>query len=83
MARQFSDVPRVHVSGARESLVRHRRQPQLGHVGTLEAVALCLAELGERHAEAPLLAALRIACDEHEDAEVRSLSPEMLEIKRA
>ena len=50
---------------------------QLGRVGTLEAVALALAELGETHAEAPLLSALRVACEAHEDAEVRASSPEM------
>ena len=46
-------------------------------MGTLEAVALALAELGETHAEAPLLSALRVACEAHEDAEVRFSSPEM------
>ena len=46
-------------------------------MGTLEAVALALAELGETHAEAPLLSALRVACEAHEDAEVRSSSPQM------
>ena len=52
-------------------------------MGTLEAVALALAELGETHAEAPLLAALRVACEAHEDAEERAFSPELLEKRRA
>ena len=52
-------------------------------MGTLEAVALALAELGEEHAEAPLLAALRVACEAHEDAEERAFSPELLEKRRA
>ena len=52
-------------------------------MGTLEAVALALAELGETHAEAPLLSALRVACEAHEAAEVRTSSPEMLEKRRA
>ena len=52
-------------------------------MGTLEAVALALAELGEAHAEAPLLSALCVACEAHEDAEVRASSPELLEKRRA
>ena len=52
-------------------------------MGTLEAVALALAELGEAHAEAPLLSALRVACEAHEGAEVRASSPELLEKRRA
>ena len=38
---------------------------------------------GEEHAEAPLLAALRVACEAHEDAEERAFSPELLEKRRA
>ena len=84
MARHLVGVARVHVSErAGESLVKHRKQPQLGRVGILEAVALALSELGETHVEAPLLSALGVACDAHEAAEVRASSPEMLEKRRA
>jgi len=84
MARQMAGVPRVHISEpARESLVLHRKQPKLGHVSTLEAVALALRALGEEHAEAPLLAALRLACDAHDEVEAGTNSMEMVQKKRA
>ena len=87
MARQLAGVTRVHVSeGAgesRESLVLHRKQPRLGHVSTLEAVAHALSELGESHAEAPLLAALRLACDAQAEAEARTSGAELLEQRHA
>ena len=84
MARQLAGVTRVHVSeGAGESLVLHRKQPRLGHVSTLEATALALRELGEVHAEAPLLTALRLACDAQAEAEARTSGAELLEQRHA
>ena len=84
VARSITDVPRIHVSDvADQSLVDNRRQPRLGAVSTLEAVALALRELGEVHAEAPLVQALRHSLRVQDELMASRHSAAYLALKRA
>lgn len=84
VARSITGVPRIHVSDvADQSLVDNRRQPRLGAVSTLEAVALALRELGEVHVEAPLVEALRHSMRVQDELLSSRHSEAYLALKRA